>query len=72
MGQNLAYGQQNWNDAVTAWHNEISNFTYTKGGGAAKKTVGHFTQVSALCVSHIIIAFHEVQTLCLEYVYRIQ
>ena len=42
VGQNLAYGHQNWKAAIDAWHSEVSDFNYD---GTPSGVVGHYTAV---------------------------
>lgn len=44
VGQNMAYGQESWEEAIKAWHSEVKDFRYGSGaiGGAV---IGHYTQL---------------------------
>lgn len=43
VGQNLAFGHASWTAAITAWHDEVSDFTL--GGSNTFSAVGHYTQM---------------------------
>nr|KAG5697164.1 hypothetical protein BaRGS_002173 [Batillaria attramentaria] len=50
VGQNAAYGYRNWQTAIEAWHDEVSDFQYGKGA-INDSVVGHYTQiVMGFCV----------------------
>ena len=49
VGQNLAYGQVSWNQALLAWNREVDAFTFGSTTGNALHQVGHYTQVYSLC-----------------------
>ncbi|KAK7483744.1 hypothetical protein BaRGS_00024960 [Batillaria attramentaria] len=46
VGQNAAYGYRNWQTAIEAWHDEVSDFQYGKGA-INDSVVGHYTQIVA-------------------------
>lgn len=45
LGQNLAYGYQDWSATIGAWYGEYRDFIYGSGGASANAVVGHYTQV---------------------------
>ncbi|XP_076462294.1 uncharacterized protein LOC143294728 [Babylonia areolata] len=46
IGQNAAYGYRNWQTAIEAWHDEVSDFKFGQGS-LTGEVVGHYTQLVA-------------------------
>ena len=45
VGQNMAWGQTSWNDAIQDWFDEVKDFGFGVGS-VNGKAVGHYTQVN--------------------------
>ena len=50
MGQNIGDGFQSWTGVIDAWFVEVKDFTYNGDHNILEK-VGHYTQVSSVCLS---------------------